>query len=163
MIKKIITVLLNLMVKLHISIPMKSQLIITQFIKFSIIGITNVVISYLINIITLLILTPYKISWDYIIGNFFSFFLSVLWSFYWNNQFVFKQEDDTKKRHLIKPLLKTYISYSFSCVFLNNIFSWFFIETIGVSKFVSPLLVSCITIPVNFILNKFWAFKNFKD
>ena len=146
-----------LLQKMHITSQTK-QASISQFIKFCIVGITNVAVSYALNVITLLAFAPLKLSWDYVVGNIVSFLLSVLWSFYWNNRFVFKQ-GNIDNNNLLERLIKTYLSYSFSCIILNNMFSWFLIHVLDISKFISPLMVSCITIPVNFVLNKFWAYK----
>ena len=53
-----------------------------QFVKFGIVGVTNTVISYVINVVVLLLMEPLNISWDYFVGNIIAFILSVLWSFY---------------------------------------------------------------------------------
>ena len=68
----------------------KMELLI-QFIKFGIVGVTNTVVSYVINVATLFLLGHAHIfqRWDYIIANTVAFILSVLWSFYWNNKLVF--------------------------------------------------------------------------
>lgn len=50
------------------------------------------------------------------------FAISVLWSFYWNNKFVFTVGNG-QKRNLLKALLKTYILYGFTGIILNNILS----------------------------------------
>ncbi len=53
-----------------------------QFVKFGIVGATNTALSYVLYLLTLLVLKPFAFKWDYIAGNLISFFLSVLWSFY---------------------------------------------------------------------------------
>ena len=58
--------------------------------------------------------------------------MSVLWSFYWNNKYVFTLENG-KNRSLFKALLKTYISYGFTGIILNNILSWFWISVLSIS------------------------------
>ena len=68
-----------------------------QFVKFGIVGVSNTIISYLLNIAVLLLLKPYNLSWDYVVGNLVAFFLSVLWSFYWNNKYVFTLENGQKR------------------------------------------------------------------
>ena len=89
-----------------------------QFIKFGIVGVSNTVISYVLNILVLLAFKSANVSWDYIAGNIVSFVLSVLWSFYWNNRFVFTVENG-KKRNLGKALLKTYMAYGFTVFYLD--------------------------------------------
>lgn len=131
---------------------------IIQFIKFGIVGVSNTVISYVINLLVLLFLKPFNIGWDYFAGNIVSFLLSVLWSFYWNNRFVFTVNEG-EKRSVGKALLKTYISYGFTGIILNNVLSWIWIEKFCISKFIAPLINLIVSVPLNFLINKFWAFK----
>lgn len=129
-----------------------------QFVKFGVVGVTNTIIAYILNVIVLLILQPLGVSWDFIAGNIISFALSVLWSFYWNNRLVFKVQNG-KTRSVGKTLLKTYISYGVTGIILNNALSILWINVLGVSKFIAPLVNLLLSVPLNFIINKFWAFK----
>lgn len=129
-----------------------------QFVKFGIVGASNTAISYGLNVLVLNILQPYHLSWDYIAGNVVAFILSVLWSFYWNNKYVFTQGDG-ETRSIWKTLLKTYVSYGFTGIVLTNILSYIWIDLLGISKYIAPLINLIISIPLNFIINKLWAFK----
>ena len=130
-----------------------------QFIKFGIVGVSNTLISYVINIAVLFLLQPYQLFWDYIAGNIISFLLSVLWSFYWNNRMVFTLEEG-KHRSVWKALLKAYIAYGFTGIILNNILSWLWITVVGISKYIAPLINLIVSVPLNFVINKLWTFKN---
>ena len=129
-----------------------------QFVKFGIVGATNTAISYGINVLVLKLLEPYRLPWDYVAGNAVAFILSVLWSFYWNNKYVFTRQEG-QERNLWKALLKTYVSYGFTGILLTNLLSWVWIDVLGISRYVAPLLNLVISIPLNFIINKFLAFK----
>ncbi len=129
-----------------------------QFIKFGMVGVSNTLISYIINILVLMMLSNSIIEWDYVIANIVSFVLSVLWSFYWNNRYVFKLENDTY-RNVWKTLLKTYVAYGFTGIILSNILSFVWVTLLGISKFIAPLLNLVISVPFNFLINKKWAFK----
>jgi len=142
----------------HVEVTDKTAESLLQFIKFGIIGITNTVISYVLNILVLLALSPLEVSWDFIAGNMVAFMLSVLWSFYWNNRFVFTVQEG-EKRFLLRTLIKTYIAYGLTGIVLNNILSWLWISVFDVSKFIAPLINLIISVPLNFIINKLWAFK----
>lgn len=131
-----------------------------QFIKFGIVGISNTLISYGLNVLILLVLRPFQVPWDFVLGNIVSFLLSVLWSFYWNNRFVFTVKD-RESRKLGRALIKSYISYGFTGIILNNFLSWLWISVFGISKYIAPLINLLISVPVNFIMNKFWAFKSY--
>jgi putative flippase GtrA len=132
-----------------------------QFIKFGIVGISNTIISYIIYIICLYIIENFFafFKYDYVICSVISFLLSVLWSFYWNNKYTFKS---VEKRLIWKSLLKTYISYAFTGIILNNILLILLIQELGINKRVAPLINLIITVPINFLLNKYWAFNNSK-
>lgn len=58
-----------------------------------------------------------------------------------------------------KALIKTYISYSFTGLFLNSILLILWVKICGMSEFVAPILNLLISVPLNFLINKFWAFK----
>jgi len=130
-----------------------------EFVKFGIVGLSNTVISYVIYLLALVGCnrTGFMVNYDYLFATVVSFILSVLWSFYWNKRFVFKLDSDIKTT--ILALIKTYISYSFTGLFLSSVLAVLWVEILGVSKIISPILNLVISVPVNFILNKFWAFK----
>lgn len=144
---------------MRITLDEKKMDVFVQFIKFGIVGVSNTIISYILNVLVLLALKAANVSWDYIVGNLVAFVLSVLWSFYWNNRFVFTIGNG-KKRSFWKALLKTYISYGFTGIILNNILSFIWIDKIGISKFIAPLINLIVSVPLNFIINKLWAFRS---
>ena len=134
-----------------------------QFVKFGIVGVSNTVISYVLYFITLKVLKAGALfpNIDYLLAQIVAFILSVLWSFYWNNKMVFVLEDG-QNRNLFKALLKTYVSYSFTGLFLNSILLILWVQIVGISEFIAPIINLLISVPLNFIINKFWAFKSDK-
>ena len=102
----------------------------------------------------------FNVSWDIYVASVVSFVLSVLWSFYWNNRFVFKS--DKGQRSIFKSLLKTYISYGFTGFILANALLFLWVNILHIPKTIAPLISLVITVPANFLLNKFWAFRNDK-
>jgi len=131
-----------------------------QFVKFGIVGVSNTVISYLLYTFSLLGLRGLGIlaGVDYIVAQVIAFVLSVLWSFYWNNKMVFVMEEG-QSRNLWKALAKTYVSYSFTGLFLNSILIVLWVQVFHISEFIAPIINLLISVPVNFLINKFWAFK----
>ncbi|GBU21586.1 hypothetical protein R80B4_01482 [Fibrobacteres bacterium R8-0-B4] len=128
-------------------------MLIKQFIKFGIVGLSNTAVSYIIYAV-LVYLGVY-----YIIASVIAFILSVLNSFYWNKKYVFKRGDDQQKLGFWGALLKTYISYAFTGLVLSNILLYIFVDILHISEYIAPFFGLVITIPLNFILNKKWAFK----
>jgi len=143
---------------LHIPLKEDTLQSLVQFVKFGLVGVTNTAVSYVINILVLKLLQPYHLPWDYVAGNVVAFVLSVLWSFYWNNKYVFRKGEG-QTRNLGKALLKTYVAYGLTGIVLANVLSWVWINVFGISKYVAPLINLVISIPLNFIINKFWAFR----
>lgn len=143
----------------HIEISDNKMSTLLQFVKFGIVGISNTLISYVLYVLVLLAMRPFRVSWDYVIGNIVAFVLSVLWSFYWNNRVVFVSKD-RRGRQLCSALLKAYLSYGFTGILLNNFLSWLWVSVIGISKYIAPLINLIISVPLNFLINKFWTFKS---
>lgn len=133
---------------------------IRDFLKFGIVGISNTIVTYLVYLAVLSVLEAlgYHGEYDYLIATLFGFVISVLWAFYWNKRFVFKKNYNLKET--VSALIKTYISYSFTGLFLNSILAVLWVEIVGISKLVSPIINIMICLPANYLLNKFWAFRN---
>lgn len=132
----------------------------TQFVKFGIIGVSNTVLSYFVYIIMLLIFRQADLleNCDYLAAQVIGFVLSVLWSFYWNNKIVFI-EDRKSKRILWKTLMKTFAAYSFTGLFLNSILLILWVKVLNISEYIAPVFNLLFTVILNFLINKFWAFK----
>lgn len=143
----------------HIELTEKRKKQLLQFVKFCMVGVTNVAVSYTINVTMLFIINKIKpgLSFDYIIANVTAFLLAVYWSFFWNSRKVFHLRT-TNKAERRKALLRTYMCYGLSGIVVNNILSTLWIRVLGISKFISPLLNLFVTIPLNFYTNKKWAF-----
>ena len=136
---------------------MKRNLV--QFIKFGIVGVSNTLVSYVLNLLCLFVLDKYDVAYDYVIANTVAFILSVLWSFYWNERFVFTEKHDGYRTNRLVRLLKMYLSYGFTGIILNNVLSFLWISVLGISKVIAPLINSAIGVPINYVLNKKWTFE----
>ena len=123
-----------------------------QFIKFGIVGLSNTFISYAMYATLTFLGIPY------LLANVTGFLLSVLNAFFWNNRYVFRKSDD-ETRSLWWSLAKTFLSYAGTGLVLANILLVVFVEKFGISKYIAPILMLVITIPLNFLINKFWSFR----
>lgn len=128
----------------------------TQFIKFGIVGLSNTAISY-----TMYSLLVY-FGVYYIIASVIAFIVSVINSFYWNNKLVFTSTDNMKNT-LLRKFIKTILAYASTGLVLQNILLWTLVEWFNFSEYLAPLLILIITVPLNFVLNKYWAFKEVKN
>lgn len=124
----------------------------SQFIKFGLVGLLNTIISYVSYTILVFL------GINYLISNTIAFIISVLNSYYWNNRYVFRQPGE-EKRVKIKALIKVFVSYGFTGLVLNSFLLMVWINIFDISKYIAPAINLIITIPINFLLNKLWAFK----
>lgn len=152
---------------------MKSLL---QFIKFGIVGLSNTLISQIVYMVLI------ALGAHYIAASVAAFIISVLNAFFWQNKFVFKADENKEQRVWWKVLLKTYAAYAFTGLLLNNLLLIMWIEVIKIEQFTQPLtdlvnglginisntdmavdlapiLNIVVNVPINFVINKFWAYK----
>lgn len=126
--------------------------LVVQFIKFGIVGVSNTLISLAIYYIFV------WISKDlYMWGNVVGWVVSVFNAFYWNNKYVFKSEKQDWKSNLTR-LAKNYLTYG-STFLLSTALLFVEVNFLHVSEWIAPIINLLITIPLNFLLNKFWAFR----
>lgn len=144
-IKKIISLL-------HLPISEETLDSLWQFIKFGLVGVSNTLISYVCYVGCIFV------GLHYFVANLIGFVISVLNSFYWNNKFVFKCKSD-ERRALLPTLLKTFVSYGSTGLVLNSILLWIGVDMLNISEYIMPIINLVITIPLNFLMNKLWAYK----
>lgn len=144
---------------LHLKMTAERWEQLMQFAKFALVGLSNVFVSYGIYLLFFLIFQTIEIlpNTDYLFAQIIGYVLSILWSFYWNRKYVFRAAENTISWKT--ALIKSFVSYSFAGIFLNSILSYVWVELIRIPKIVSPIINLIINVPVNFLLNKLWAFK----
>ncbi|MGN1148142.1 MAG: GtrA family protein [Lachnospiraceae bacterium] len=147
-----------------------------QFIKFGLVGVSNTLVSEGVYAILVFL------GVHYLPASFIGFSLSVLNAYYWSNKYVFKESESGEKRVWWRVLLKTYIAYFWGYV-VHALLLVFWVDIVRISRFMGPLagffaglglekmdarmlgellaavLNLMITVPMNFVLNKYWAYR----
>lgn len=154
-----------------------------QFLKFGLVGISNTAVSYVIYALVIYFCGVEH----YVAAGVLSFIISVLNAYAWQTVFVFREEKGRGRRVWWQVLLRTYAAYAFTGLILNNALLYLWIEVVDISLFAGPLLAflgqaglsgaldgltsrelatygapilnMVVTIPLNFIINKFWAYR----
>ena len=126
---------------------------IKQFLGFGIVGISNVVAAYIAYLILL------KLTGVLFWANFAGYVFSTINSFLWNNVWVFKKKDDEERNPWI-ALLKMFMMYAFTGIVLNYILLLLWINVLGISEVIAPMINSLLGIPINFLISKLWCFKS---
>ena len=155
---------------------------IIQFIKFGLVGVSNTLVNYVVYLIFI------SLGFGIVVSNTFGFLISVLNAYFWGSRFVFKEDKTKEKRVWWKVLLKTYASYALGFVlntfllilwveilnigkyfgFVGEIIGWasgfitFLPESLTaeeISEIIAPIINIFVTVPINFVINKFWAYR----
>lgn len=135
----------------HKMIQIVRQKNMVQFLKFGIVGLSNTFVSLAVYYVFLWV--NQKL---YLVGNVVGWVVSVANAYYWNNKYVFG-DGEKGFRQTLKKLSKTYLSYGATFV-LSTILLYIEVDMLSWSSVISPFVNLIITIPLNFLLNKFWAF-----
>lgn len=134
-----------------------------QFVKFGAVGVSNTAISYGIEMLCYYVLfvnVPWTENVKIVVTSALAFIVSVTNSYYWNNRFVFRQGKKTWPEHL-KTYLKTVTCYGITGLILAPIIKMW-LNDLGSPFWAASLGSLIITIPLNFFLNKNWAYKRAK-
>lgn len=146
-----------------------------QFLKFGLVGLSNTLISETVYVVIVCL------KGHYLLASTTGFVLSVFNAYYWNSRYVFKEDETCEKRVWWKVLFKTFLSYLWGFV-ANLLLLALWIDLIQIGNYMEPLaelLLSwnirfldaqtlgsllaeginlILVLPMNFFLNKFWAF-----
>ena len=120
-----------------------------QFIKFGIVGFSNTLISLAVYYILVFF------GWNYLLANTMGFLISVCNAFFWNYRYVFKDKTETS---IPKSFSKVFITYGISYL-VSTFLIWLMVDIMHISEWLAPLLRLVVTVPLNFVLNKLWAFR----
>lgn len=117
-----------------------------QFLKFGIVGILNT----LINIGVYIILV--SLGFNYILSNIIGYTFGLLNSFFWNKNWVFKTNRNSKYLFL-KFLLINIITLG-----INTLILFLLVNNLHFNLILSQIVATGIGMVFNFILNKYWTF-----
>jgi len=140
-----------LFVKLGANTKEERWLLFKQIFMFGLVGLSNTLISWACYYIVLYIREDL-----YLMGGLIGAMASIANAFFWNDRFVFKgNERDWKSK--LKRFGKTYVSYGGTSL-LGLLLTWIEANVFLLPKVILPPLNLIITIPLNFVINKFWTF-----
>ena len=121
----------------------------------------------------------------YLPASFIGFSLSVVNAYYWSSRYVFKEQEDGEKRVWWKVFAKTYVAYFWGYL-VNAALLVLWIDILNIGRLTVSLASWCcrkgftalddvfwgnilaafinllITVPMNFVINKYWAYRQKK-
>lgn len=134
-----------------------------QFVKFGLVGVMNTAVDYITYLLTLLIFEKTGLfgTKAYLVSTILGFLVSFFNMFYWNNAYVFKKKEDESRSALVS-LVKLFLSYSLTGIIIKPGCMFILVDLVHVPNKIAPIPIMFITIPVNFLLSKLWAFRGKK-
>lgn len=127
-----------------------------QFLKFGLVGISNSLTA---------LAAYYLVLWAapalYWLGNALGWIVSVANSFYWNRRYVFRG-NGSGAPCLLRMLARTYLSYG-ATFLLSAALLALEVEILRWPPGIAPVCNMAVTVPLNFLLNKFWAFQEARE
>ena len=161
-------VLLFLLKPFHKTLTEKQLAAWQQFVRYGVVGTANTVVKILAEFLVLWLIA--KSGWNGAIGGLGGFnrhlgtlagFVACVCNSYWfNSHYTFENFEADKKtpaQHAM-ALAKVALSYSFAVLFLGWALNFLW-EFIHLNPFIGALINAAVGTPINFLLNKFWAFK----
>ena len=118
-----------------------------QFVGFGIVGIFNNLICLAVYYLVIY----FNASW-YLFGNVLGFLVSTLNAYIMNSKFVFKAKKFDKLN-----LGKTYCAYLIS-LGISTLLLYVLVNKLQVDARLAPIFSLMVTVPFNFILNRFWVY-----
>lgn len=118
-----------------------------RFIKFAIVGFGNLFVS----LITYYVLIYFSINYQ--IANIGGFITGSLNGYIWNKIWVFKNSNRD-----MASIIKFYLTY-LSTWLLSALLLYIWVEKLGISDKIAPVINVFIATPINYLLNKYWVFK----
>lgn len=128
--------------------PALVQLIL-QFLRFCLVGVANTLVSLGVYYLIL-----YFFPAQYVLGNALGWAVGVLNSYFLNRVFVFRDSAVP----VLRGLLRAYMLYGVSLLLSTGLLV-LQVEILSVSRQLAPVINLAFTTPLNFLLNKFWAFR----
>ncbi len=125
----------------------KWKALMLQFFKFGIVGLTNAIIQLTVYYLLMHIGLSYAISYGC------GFILSVLNAYILNKKFVFKVKDVSAPQ----TLASVYLCYGITFI-LSELLLFLEIDILNIYDKIAPIINIIVLTPVNFLLNKFFAF-----
>lgn len=122
-----------------------------QFVKFGIVGLSNTVVS--LGVYELCV----HLGLHYLAANALGLLISVINAYYWNNRCVFGDGKAKSFAQHLRAYGKSLMAYGGTFA-LDSALLALWVEGLKVPEALAPLINLMMTIPLNFLLNKYWTF-----
>lgn len=142
----------------HLEAHPKGKLLV-QFVKFGMVGVSNTLLSL---VVTYLVMAAFRFGyaldtiWTLDIATTVGYVAGVCNSYFWNKRYVFREGKETNSKKAFSKMFVCYgVTYLLSMILMNVLVNYLHVPSI-----IAPIPRLLLTIPLNFVANKLWAFKD---
>lgn len=121
-----------------------------QFMKFCLVGIVNTAIDFAVYYFFTRVIGVY-----FLVANFISVLTAMIFSFYFNKYWTFRNYDTQIKKQFLQFTLVNLIYF-----LLNNGIIWLGVTIFGLNDLWAKILATIIGLAWSFSANKIWTFKS---
>jgi putative flippase GtrA len=122
-----------------------------QFVKFAIVGVSSTIIDW-----GIFYLLNYYFGIYYLIAKGLSFAVSVINSYIWNRRWTFRSANPKKLHEFGKFMLVAVVG-----LVLNTYIMFLAVEKLHLRYIFGLIFATAIVMFWNFLINKFWTFKEY--
>lgn len=120
-----------------------------QFVKFGIVGVSSTAIDW---IVYFLLTRSFGVF--YLDAKVISFTISVINSYIWNRRWTFRSQDPAKLRQFSKFLVVAGVGLG-----LNTLIMYIVVSKLLLDDIIGLVAATAIVLIWNFLINKYWTFK----
>ena len=131
-----------------------------QFVRFGIVGVSNTAVAYAVEMLCYYVIfagAPMEERTRVVLVNALAFIASTINSYFWNNRFVFGSGEKQPLSQHLRAYLRMAACYALTGLLLAP-WAKLALSSRGVPYWAASISTLVVTIPLNFVLNKFWAF-----
>lgn len=125
-----------------------------RLIRFCIVGAVNTIVDYAVYALIVAV-SPWE--WAYIPAQALGFVAGTLNAYFMNGGWVFKEKGEERRKGK-SILLRTFAGYAVTFLLSEGLLM-LWVEVFGINKYIAKLLNLCVTVPLNYIINRFWTFR----
>jgi putative flippase GtrA len=118
-----------------------------SMIRFGVVGVSNTLIGYTVFRLGLRVAPAF-------LAQGLSYFVGMLWSYYWNRRWTFKSQGDVAAEAL------RFFSLQIGFMLLSASLLGFLVDRLGLNPSLSWLGTAVLVTVLNFLASRFWAFKS---
>ena len=140
----------RLLKKLGASDRREALQLLWQFVKFGVVGLSNTAVSWAVYYLFLWIRNDLFMAQAGVVVGWVA---GVLNSFIWSRKYVFQESTELWWR----ALMKMYVGNS-AALLVTMLLTQVLVGWCGIPAKIAPFIIMFVTIPMNFLISKYWSF-----